>query len=326
MSNSPVDQHAAFLADVLKGLSSPQPSIPCKYLYDATGSELFEQICKTPEYYVTRADLALHEAHVAEFANLIGPGAHIIEFGAGSGIKTRKLLASLETPRAYTPIEISAAALAASTRDLSRAFPEIEIRPLQADYTQLIRAKDLALDPPAQRKIVYFPGSTISNFTHSEAQTFLKRMRRIAGRDGGVLIGVDLVKQQKRLLAAYDDAAGITAAFNLNLLDRLARELDAALNREDFAHEARYNSDKRRVEMHLVARRDTQIELAGQEFTFSAGQSIHTENSHKYSVRDFRQLAESAGLKIQSTWKDPEGLFSMHFLRPMAPARRAPTQ
>jgi dimethylhistidine N-methyltransferase len=303
-----------FLGDVVAGLSAQPRSLPCKYLYDAHGSKLFEGICETEDYYVTRADLALHEAHIGEISSIVGPDAHIIEFGSGAGIKTRKLLAGLESPRAYTPIEISAAALAAAARALKNDFPEIDIQPLRADYTQPIASDALDLDPPASRRVVYFPGSTISNFEHEEAVEFLARMARIARRNGGILIGVDLLKSEQRLLAAYDDSDGITARFNLNLLDRLARELAATIELDAFAHEARFNDELRRVEMHLVAKRRTSIGLNGETFEFGAGDSIHTENSHKYSVKDFRALAERAGLKSEKVWKDPEGLFSTHWL------------
>ncbi|AKS42341.1 L-histidine N(alpha)-methyltransferase [Wenzhouxiangella marina] len=305
-----------FLADVLDGLSSRPRTLPCKYLYDARGSELFEAICETDDYYVTRADLALHEAHLGRISELIGPEAHIIEFGSGAGIKTRKLLAGLERPRAYTPIEISAAALRASERELSAAFPDIEIRAVRADYTRPIAAEDLSLDPPARRRVVYFPGSTISNFEHQDATGFLERMGRIAGPEGGILIGVDLLKPVDRLIRAYDDSEGVTARFNLNLLIRLRSELNAELELDAFAHEARFNEPFRRIEMHLVARRDTAIRLGGKEFRLTAGESIHTENSHKYSAPDFKALAATAGLRSAEVWKDPAKLFSMHWLVP----------
>ncbi|NDY96152.1 L-histidine N(alpha)-methyltransferase [Wenzhouxiangella limi] len=303
-----------FLRDVLAGLSSSPKSLPCKYFYDARGSELFEAICECPEYYVTRADLALHEAHLSEISAMIGPGAHVIEFGSGAGVKTRKLLAALERPRAYTPIEISASALAASARDLETAFPDIEIRPLKADYTLDIDADRLNLDPPSRRRVIYFPGSTIGNFDHPEALAFLKRMARIARSGGAVLIGVDLMKPERQLIAAYDDAQGITAAFNQNLLARMQRDLDASIELDAFAHEARFNPEESRIEMHLVARRPTRIEVGGQSFDFAGGDTIHTESSHKYSVKDFRALAARAGLKSAKVWKDPDGLFSMHWL------------
>ena len=311
---SPQPSHQRFLQDVINGLSKDSPELPCKYLYDARGSELFEAICQTDDYYVTRADLALHEAHIGEIGHRIGPEAHIIEFGSGAGIKTRKLLAGLERPRAYTPIEISAAALATSARELQSAFPEIEIRPLKADYTRSIDGEQLKLDPPSRRRVVYFPGSTISNFEHDQACDFLRRMANIAGDMGAILIGVDLLKPEARLLRAYDDAEGITAAFNLNLLERMRRELDAEVDLQAFAHKVRFNTGLSRIEMHLVACRPTEIRIGDKVFSFAPGQSIHTENSHKYSVRDFRQLAARAGLESLQVWKDPDGLFSMHWL------------
>jgi L-histidine Nalpha-methyltransferase len=303
-----------FRQDAMAGLSDNPRSLPCKYLYDARGSALFEAICETDDYYVTRADLALHEAHIGQISDMIGPQAHIIEFGSGAGIKTRKLLAGLERPRAYTPIEISKSALAASSRALQMAFPEIEIRPLQTDYMQPIDGEKLNLEPPSRRRVIYFPGSTISNFTHEQAVDFLQRMANMAGPNGAILIGVDLLKPERRLLKAYDDDEGITAAFNLNLLMRLQSELGASLETDAFVHQARFNSEFNRIEMHLVATRPTRIDLGEASFEFAPGQSIHTENSHKYSVRDFRALAERAGLESVRVWKDPEGLFSMHWL------------
>lgn len=305
-----------FRADVLAGLAARPRSIPCKYLYDARGSSLFEAICSTEEYYVTRADLALHEAHLPEIARRIGAGAHVVEFGSGAGVKTRLLLDSLERPRAYTPIEISAEALSQSVSALEEAFPDLHIRPIQADYTLPVPDSALVLEPPARRRVVYFPGSTISNFSHDEAAGFLGRMARIAGAGGAVLIGVDLLKPAAQLLAAYDDAEGITAAFNLNLLERLRRELGAELDPGAFRHEARWNRKFKRIEMHLVATRPTRIRINADVFEFDRGEGIHTENSHKYSVADFRRLARLGGLKPVHVWKDPEGLFSMHYLEP----------
>lgn len=310
-----------FSADVVRGLSASPKTLPCKYFYDRRGSDLFERICATDEYYVTRADLALHEAHLPEIASMAGPDAHIIEFGAGAGIKTRKLLAALERPRAYTPIEISASALKASARALAAEFPEIPIRPLRADYTHDIDSERLALDPPSKRRIVYFPGSTIGNFDHVEALGFITRMGRIARLGGALLIGVDLMKDESRLLAAYDDAKGITAEFNLNLLHRLVNELGAHIDPGAFRHEARFNPGEGRIEMHLVADQATVIEMAGRAFAFAAGESIHTENSYKYSIDDFRALAERAGLSAVKVWTDPENLFSMHWLEPAEPAQ-----
>jgi len=312
----PADARQEFLDDVIAGLESRPPTLPCKYLYDERGSELFEQICDTDEYYVTRADLALHETRLDAIAAYVGPEAHIIEFGSGAGIKIRLLLETCERVRAYTPIEISGEALAISVAQLAGGFPSLDIRPLEADYTQPVPDEALHLDPPARRRVVYFPGSTISNFERSEAREFLERMARIAGPGGGVLIGVDLVKDVDRLRAAYDDEAGVTAAFNLNLLERLRNELDADIEAGAFRHEARYDPEHKRIEMHLVAEWPTRIELAGRRFEFDTGDSIHTENSHKYTVEGFRELARSAGLAPVETWIDPEGLFSMHYLEP----------
>lgn len=305
---------ASFLNDALAGLAAESPSLPCKYLYDERGSALFEAICRTEDYYVTRADLALHHAHAAEIAERIGPEAHFIELGSGAGIKTRILLEAADRPRAYTAIEISKDALDRANAELQQRFPALEIHGVVADYTRDIDAGLFRLDPPARRRAVYFPGSTIGNFTRDEARAFLARLARMAGPEGRVLIGVDLVKPVERLLRAYDDADGVTARFNLNLLDRLKNELGAKLERDAFAHEARWNAQEQRIEMHLRAVRDTAIELAGRRFELPSGRTIHTENSHKYSPDSFRVLLEGTGLRIERSWSDPEHLVSMYEL------------
>ncbi|NKI35793.1 L-histidine N(alpha)-methyltransferase [Wenzhouxiangella sp. XN79A] len=315
-SNDLPDPSREFLADAIAGLQGQPRTLPCKYLYDERGSELFEQICATDEYYVTRADLALHESCLDAIAAQVGPDAHIIEFGSGAGIKIRRLLETCQRVRAYSPIEISGEALAISVARLADGFPHLEILPLEADYTQPLPDGVFRLDPPARRRVVYFPGSTISNFERGEARDFLGRMARIAGAGGGVLIGVDLVKDVDRLRAAYDDDAGVTAAFNLNLLERLRSELGAGIELDAFSHEARWDAERQRIEMHLVAERPTVIVLADRRFEFQAGDSIHTENSHKYTIEGFRELARSAGLVPVETWLDPDGLFSMHYLEP----------
>ncbi|MDT8438118.1 MAG: L-histidine N(alpha)-methyltransferase [Wenzhouxiangellaceae bacterium] len=308
------EQKRRFADDVIAGLSAPQPDIPCKYLYDERGSKLFEAICETDDYYVTRADIALHEAHVDEIEAAIGPDAHIIEFGSGAGIKIRIILGSADHVRAYTAIEISRQALAQAAAELRRDFPELEIHSLAADYTHDIDTELFRLDPPARRRVIYFPGSTISNFTHEDAHAFLGRMARMAGTGGGVLIGVDRVKSRERLIRAYDDSEGVTAEFNRNLLRRLKTELGAEIDEDAFAHRARYVEALERIEMHLEAVRDTAITVDGQRFEFAAGDTIHTENSHKYSVESFKALLPGTGLELNTTWTDPEELFSMHYL------------
>lgn len=307
-----------FLTDVLTGLRDEPRWLPCKYLYDEKGSELFEAICETDDYYVTRADLALHELCVDEISQLSGKQTHLIEFGSGAGTKTERLLSSLDSPRAYSPIEISPTALEGSVKALRERFPDLTIQPIEADYTQDIDASKIKLDPPANNRLVYFPGSTIGNFTHSEARHFLKRMGKIAGDNGAILIGVDLIKPVDILLRAYDDAQGITAQFNKNILLRLQTELDAQLDLDAFKHEARFNASLSRVEMHLVAIKETRIHLGDDCFKFMPGESIHTESSHKYSIEGFQALALAAGLEPVHHWIDPEGLFSMHYLKPTA--------
>lgn len=308
-----------FMDDVVSGLSQGQKALPCKYLYDEDGSRLFEAICETDDYYVTRADLALLDEYLPDMAKLIGPEAHIIEFGSGAGVKTHHLLTALDHPRAYTPIEISASALEASAAELRKAFPNIEIRPLQGDYTQQIPSEALTLSPRDSKRLVFFPGSTISNFTHEEAAGFLKRIRNIIrardGREsGGLLIGVDLIKSEDILVAAYDDSQGVTRDFNLNLLERINRELGADFQIDQFEHEARFNPDHGRIEMHLVSQCDQKVKINGHQFQFKDGESIHTESSHKYSVDSFKQLAASTGLKVVKTWFDKRKLFSTHYL------------
>ncbi len=305
-----------FLNDVVEGLSSVPRSLPCKYLYDARGSDLFEAICQSDDYYVTRADITLHENHLVEIAKLIGTEAHVIEFGSGAGIKTELLLKALDHPRAYTPIEISPAALESSVAELTLRFPDLDIVPLEADYTQDINPDDLLLNPAASRRLVYFPGSTIGNFARSDAHLFLKRMGKIAQSNGLILIGVDLVKSPETLIRAYDDSQGITAQFNKNILLRMQTELGAELDLAAFEHEARWNDALKRIEMHLVASHATTLSIDEHHFELMAGESIHTENSHKYSIDGFQALTREAGLEPKCYWLDPEGQFSMHLLAP----------
>lgn len=310
-----------FLQDALTGLAKPAAELPSKYLYDELGSMLFEAICVTPEYYVTRADLAILNEHMTEIARAIGPQAHVIEFGSGAGVKTSRLLDSLERPTAYSPIEISAAALEASAAHLRHQFPQLRIQPVQADYTQPISPADLDICQDCRTRVVYFPGSTIGNFTLAQAQHFLQRIQKIISAfapevGGGLLIGIDLMKPLETLIPAYDDAAGVTSAFNKNLLARMNRELGSDFDLQRWHHEARFNEQRQRVEMHLVSDIRQTVTLADQTFEFAEGASIHTENSHKYTLEGFSEMAAATGLRLQQHWTDPNGWFATCYYVP----------
>jgi len=301
---------------VWAGLGGARKTLPCKYLYDARGSQLFERICELAEYYPTRTELAIMEAHAGEMARRLGPRCLLVEYGSGSSRKTRLLLDRLEAPAGYVPIDISRDALAASVRALAEAYPDLEVLPVCADYTEPIELP--VPSRPAARRGVYFPGSTIGNFSPAEAQRFLARMARVAGRGGAILIGVDLRKDRRTLERAYDDASGVTAAFNLNLLSRLNRELGADFDPGRFAHRAVWNEAAGRVEMHLVSRTRQSVSVAGRRFAFAAGESIHTENSYKYTLEQFARLAAGAGLTVERVWTDPRERFSVQYLAPIA--------
>lgn len=311
----------SFLQDALIGLAKPEPEISSKYLYDELGSVLFEAICVTPEYYVTRTDLKILDDHLPEISRCIGPQAHVIEFGSGAGVKTSHLLDSLEQPTAYSPIEISAAALDVSAAHLRRQFPNLGIYPIQADYTQPISSTDLDICQGCKTRVVYFPGSTIGNFTLDQAQHFLQRIQKIASKflpevSGGLLIGIDLMKPMDVLIPAYDDAAGVTAAFNKNLLARMNNELGADFDLTLWGHQARFNNEHQRVEMHLVSKQQQTVSLGGQTFEFSAGASIHTENSHKYTLESFSAMAAKAGLELKQYWTDSNQWFATCYFVP----------
>ncbi|WPB58146.1 L-histidine N(alpha)-methyltransferase [Xylophilus sp. GOD-11R] len=306
---------SAFARDLVAGLSATPRQISPKYFYDTAGSEIFERICELPEYYPTRTEMGLLMAHADEIAALAGPRAEIVEFGAGALQKIRLLLDAFDAPAGYLPIDISGEHLNAAAAELRREYPQLAIQPVTADYTQR-----LLLPAPAAgagRRVGFFPGSTIGNFTPSEALRFLEVAAQVL-RGGALLIGADLVKDPATLHAAYNDAQGVTAAFNLNLLARANRELGADFDLDGFAHHAFYNVPAKRIEMHLVSRRDQEVHLAGQNFTLAEGDSIHTENSHKFTLAGLRELAAQAGFTAGPAWTDPDGLFSLHWLQ--APA------
>jgi dimethylhistidine N-methyltransferase len=296
---------------MLAGLSRRPRSISPKFFYDAAGSQLFDGICDLPEYYPTRTELRILGECAAEIAEQAGPGAEIVEFGAGSLTKVRLLLDALEAPKRYLPIDISGEHLEAAAERLKADYPALAVQPIAADYTMpLVLPAPL---PGAGKRVGFFPGSTIGNFEPDEALAFLQLAARML-RGGGLLIGVDLVKAPDRLHAAYNDAQGVTAAFNLNLLRRANAELDADFDVDAFAHSAFYNAPKQRIEMHLVSRRAQSVSLCGERFGFEEGETIHTEYSHKFTVDGLRALAVKAGFRPGKVWTDPERLFSVHWL------------
>jgi dimethylhistidine N-methyltransferase len=301
-----------FRDDVIAGLSRPRKALPPKYFYDGRGSLLFEAICETPEYYPTRAETALMTARIREMARRLGPRSAVIEFGSGSGRKTRILIDALE-PVAYVPIDIAREQLRETAAAFASEFAGLAVHAVCADYSRPLALPQLAA-LKARRRVIYFPGSTIGNFTVAEAAAFLANALALAGPGGAMLVGVDLKKDAARLNAAYNDAAGVTAEFNLNLLRRINCELDADFDLSAFRHHAFYHAARGRIEMHLVSLKEQRVVVGGRVFRFRGGESIHTENSCKYSVDEFRRLATGAGFNPAACWMDPEHLFAVHCL------------
>lgn len=302
----------SFLDAVVNGLARARKSIPPKYFYDAVGARLFERICELPEYYPTRTEIAILASRAAEIAALVGPRAQLVEYGSGSDRKIRLLLDAFADPVAYMPVDISGEHLHQSADALARDYPGIEIAAVVADFT-----RPFPLPAPRRRPrsvLGLFMGSSIGNFTPDEARMFLAGAARLL-RGGRLLIGVDLKKDAALLHAAYNDAAGVTAQFNLNLLDHINRELGADFDRTGFAHRAHYDAALGRIEMHLVSLRRQTVHVGGQAFAFAEGETIHTENSCKYTVEEFQSLALRAGWTPIQVWVDPDRLFSVHLLR-----------
>lgn len=305
------------LDDALAGLASVPKRLPSKYFYDARGSALFEHICEQPEYYLTRAELAIMHDHIGAIAAALGPRVRLVEYGSGSGLKTRLLLRHLESPVAYVPVEISRNALADSVAALEREFPQVELLPVCADFTKPV-ALPRALRAPRQT-VVHFPGSTLGNFAPDEALRLLRQMRAEAGQgggelNGGVLIGIDLVKNRAELEAAYNDAAGVTAAFTLNLLARLNREASANFDLGGFRHCARYNPLAQRIETSIVSLREQTAEVGGRTFRFAEGEAMLVELSCKYTLSGFAKFVARAGLRVARAWTDPARRFSVQWL------------
>jgi dimethylhistidine N-methyltransferase len=303
---------SAFAQDMMRALGSRPRSISPKYFYDAEGSRLFDRICELPEYYPTRTELRILADNAGEIAGQMGPRAEIVEFGAGSLRKVRLLLDAMDRPARYLPIDISGEHLAWAVTALLQDYPALDLHPLVADYTQRLLLP--ARVPGAGQRVGFFPGSTIGNFTPQEALHFLQTAGQVL-RGGALLVGADLIKEPAVLHAAYNDALGVTAAFNLNLLARANRELGTRFALGEFAHSAFYNAPQQRIEMHLLSRRRQKIALGGQWHEIEEGETLHTENSYKFTVDGLRALAARAGFRPGPVWTDEDRLFSVHWLQ-----------
>lgn len=297
------------LREIWTGLSRSQKSLPAKLFYDAEGCRLFDRICELEEYYPTRTELAIMDWSLPEMARAIGPQALIVEYGSGSGLKTRRLLASLDDPVGYAPVEIAPEFLDLSTKRLAEEFPALEILPVCADFTRPFAVPHPTRSP--RKTVVYFPGSTLGNFEPPEAKRLLANMAEEAGPGGGLLLGLDCVKPVDVLERAYDDSEGVTAQFNLNLLARLNREFDGDFDLSAFAHQATYDVERDRIEMHLASRRDQQISVAGRRFALRRGETICTEHSHKFRPAEFAKRAAEVGWKLRRQWQDERRWFAV---------------
>ncbi|HTC54033.1 MAG TPA: L-histidine N(alpha)-methyltransferase [Steroidobacteraceae bacterium] len=303
------DQRDAFRQDVIEGLSAPQKWLPSRWLYDPRGCELFEQITTLPEYYPTRTETAILKAHSGEIAEFCGPAAALLEYGAGAGIKTELVLAALDTPRCYLPVDIAAGFLELTAERFRERFSNLQVAPIVADFTADFSLPASVLGE--RRRVAFFPGSTIGNLNARDAGSLLLRMRRQVGAQGAALIGVDLKKDRAVLLPAYDDSAGVTAEFNRNILSRINRELDGQFAAAQFRHLARWNEAESAVEMHLESPTDQVIAVAGRGFAFRRGETIHTESSRKYEIKAFSELARRHGWHTQRLWTDPQRQFAV---------------
>lgn len=296
------------LAEIVRDLSLAQKRLPTRLLYDEQGSQLFERICETEDYYVTRTELSILRDNLAEIAEFAGPGAGVVEPGAGCGCKTRELLSALEDLRWYAPLDIDPSVLWRCRQAMSQALPRLTLAPVCADFTRPWRYARL---PVAERRLLFFPGSTIGNFEPQEAQALLRQFHQAVGMGGRMILGVDLRKNAATLRRAYDDSEGITARFNLNLLLRLNREHGADFDLSAFEHAVVYDKARHRIEMHLRSRREQQVRIGGHGFRFAAGETIHTESSHKYLPDGMAQMAVGAGWQAWKLWMDPQRRFAL---------------
>ena len=306
----PKENH--FRADVLAGLRKSQKAIPPKYFYDEKGSQLFDAICNLEAYYPTRTEISIMEAHVDEMASLLGGRTLLVEFGSGSSIKTQIVLDALPDAAGYVPIDISGDHLLKSAQRLQHQYPSLPLFPVWADYAHIHELPPLDVNPKSV--MVYFPGSTIGNFEPASAMAFLMKLRKICEPVGGILIGVDLAKPTRILENAYNDPEGITAAFNLNLLQRINRELEGTFDLDTFEHYAFFNETESRIEMHLKSLESQTVRVGEKEFHFEVDETIHTEYSYKYNIQQFGHMAAEAGLYQKKVWTDPASLFSVQFL------------
>lgn len=311
-ADNAAERHRAdFLLDLKQGLARQRKSISPKYFYDAAGSDLFDQICTLPEYYPTRTELAILQRHASEIASRLGPHAEILEFGAGSMQKVRLLLDAMDRPARYIPIDISGQHMQEAALKMTKAYPHLQVEPLVADYTQ-----DLVLPPdtpPEGRRVGFFPGSTLGNFEPIDALHFMRMCAKTL-QGGALILGADLVKSPDMLHAAYNDAQGVTADFNRNVLVRANRELGTGFQLDQFAHSAFYNAPFQRIEMHLMSTYQQVVHVGGTPFTFAQGETLHTENSYKFTVDGLHQLAQRAGFKPGQVWTDPENKFCLLWL------------
>jgi dimethylhistidine N-methyltransferase len=303
----------AFRADVLAGLSRPQKVLPSRWLYDKRGSELFEAITKLEEYYLTRTETAILNLHAREIAEFCGKETVLLEYGAGAGIKTKILIEALAAPRLYVPIDLAEDFLEQTVARMRQNFPLLEVSPVVADFNMDF---EIPSRVPRQKRMAFFPGSTIGNLDQSETLSFLRRVRNHVGQQGGAVVGVDLKKDIPCLLAAYDDDQGVTAAFNLHLLARINRELGADFLLGQFVHEARWNDAESAVEMHLISIVEQTATIDGRSFYFAAGETIHTESSRKYELEDFADLAKLGGWRVGPIWADAGKPFALFALTP----------
>lgn len=316
MMSSPIEcpnTTAGFLSEVISGLSQKQKSLPCKFLYDEEGSRLFNEICELQEYYPTRTENQILLGNINEITGLIGSGCRLVEFGSGTSAKTRHLLNHLPDLSSYVPIDIAGAQLGESVAQLAKEFPDLEICPIEADYSELSEIPKT--NGEAKRTVAFFPGSTIGNFEPDDAVRLLRNIASLCGNDGGILIGTDQKKDRRILELAYNDRKGITARFNQNMLARANRELGADFDIKSFRHNALYNETHGRIEMHLVSTRPQVVHIDSQTFSFDRGESIITEYSYKYTLADFARLALKAGFELEQSWEDDNHLFNVLFLR-----------